>query len=83
MREAGIQDFLAAAKIPPLMIAYEDMVLDFNGTIRSMISYMEITPGEPYSIDDPFYERLADTVSESWVQRFREERQAGWDNKGW
>ena len=31
----------------------------------------------------PHYAQTADNLSEEWVQRFREERQKSWENKGW
>jgi len=36
-------------------------------------------------IDIPIahYEKLTDDDSEEWLQRFWEERQEGWQNKGW
>jgi hypothetical protein len=35
------------------------------------------------TIAPPGYTRLADEVSEAWAERFREERQRGWSNRGW
>ncbi len=82
MREAGIQEFFAEGRIKPLNIFYEDLVLDYEGTVRTILDYLELdshsaTPAPPALI------KLADSVSEEWVQRFREERQQDWQNRGW
>jgi trehalose 2-sulfotransferase len=34
-------------------------------------------------IPSPPLAQTADKISEQWVQRFREERQNGWENRGW
>ncbi len=83
MREAGIQEFLALGKITPLTIFYEDMVLDFEGAVCSIVDYLNVAGSSSYSVGDFFYEKLANELSEVWVQRFREELQADWTNKGW
>jgi len=34
-------------------------------------------------ISSPYFAQTADELSEEWAQRFREERQQGWENRGW
>ena len=81
-REAGIQEFLAERNIVPLTITYEDFINNYEGTVKNILDYLNIET-ENVNISPPFYEKLADDISEKWVQKFREESQEEWDNKGW
>jgi len=82
MREAGIQEFFSEGGIIPLNIFYEDFVQDYEGTIHTLLDYLELD-SQSVTIALPALTKLADAVSEEWVQRFREERQNGWTNRGW
>jgi LPS sulfotransferase NodH len=82
MREAGIQEFFAEGNITPLNIFYEDFVQNYEQTVRSILDYLELD-SQSVTIAPPALTQLADAVSEEWAQRFREERQNGWTNRGW
>ena len=82
MREAGIQEFLTEGDITPLNIFYEDFVQEYEQTIRTILDHLELD-SHPATIAPPALTKLADAVSEEWVQRFREERQNDWPNRGW
>ncbi len=82
MREAGIQEFFSEAGIVPFTVVYEDFILEYERTVQRILEYLELDSNS-IAIPRPYYERLADDVSEIWVQRFREERQQGWRNRGW
>jgi len=82
MREAGIQEFFTEGNITPLNIFYEDFIQNFNGTIRTILTYLEIDSAS-LNIAPPSLTKTADAISEEWVQRFREERQENWTNRGW
>lgn len=82
MREAGIQEFFAEGGITPLSIFYEDFDQNYDGTIRTILDYLELDSAS-VSITPPTLIKTADSLSEEWVQRFREERQEGWQNKSW
>ena len=79
MREAAIQEFFSEGSIVPLTIVYEDFILNYEATIRSIMEYLEL-PSANISLASPSLQQLADDVSEEWVQRFREEKQTGWTN---
>lgn len=81
MREAGIQAFVGEAGIVPLTVVYEDFVADYAGTTRRVLAYLDLDT--TISIPPPAFERLSDAVAEAWVQRYREQRQAGWTYRGW
>jgi LPS sulfotransferase NodH len=82
MREAGVAAFLSEARIAPLTIVYEDFVLDYEGTVRRVLEHVGLD-ASAVAIAAPAYEKLADELSERWVQRFRHERQRGWQHRGW
>jgi LPS sulfotransferase NodH len=82
MREAGIQEFFAEGNIAPLNIFYEDFIQEYEKTVRTILDYLEVD-SRSVTIASPALTKTADTVSEEWVQRFREERQNGWTNRGW
>ena len=82
MREAGIQEFFAEGQITPLNIFYEDFVQEYEQTVRTILDYLELD-SRSVIIVPPALTKTADAVSEEWVQRFREERQNGWTNRGW
>lgn len=83
LREAGIQDFFAEGNIKPLTIVYEDFVREYEKTVYRILDFLNISEAEEINVDAPYYEKLADDLSEKWVQRFRKERQQNWDNLGW
>ena len=82
MREAGLQEFFSKAGIIPTTLVYEDFILSYDQTIRNMLEILEVTPTN-LVIDPPPNERLSDEVSEEWADRFRNELQKDWQNKGW
>jgi len=82
MREAGLQEFFAEGNIVPLTIVYEDFIQEYEQTIRSILDYLGLEAAST-KIDEPYFTKLADEISEEWAQRFRAERQNGWPNVGW
>ena len=82
MREAGIQEFFAEGEIVPLNIYYEDFILQYAQTIRTILRFLDLDD-QSIAIPAPLLAKTADDVSEEWVQRFRKERQEGWPNQGW
>lgn len=82
MREAAIQEFFSEDGVVPLTVVYEDFIQQFAETIRKVLEYLGLE-ATTAKIAQPHYEKLADKVSEVWVERFREERQRGWQNRGW
>ena len=83
LREAGMQAFFTDADIVPLTVVYEDFVADYEGTVTRVLETLGLELPAGYAFAPPKLERLADDLSERWVQRFREEKQRGWRNLGW
>ena len=82
MREAGIQEFFSEDNIVPLTIVYEDFIQEYEKTVRKVLEFLELDTIN-LKIPAPSLAQTADEVSEEWVQRFREECQKGWENRGW
>ena len=83
MREAGTQEFFEEADIVPLNIVYEDFIADYETTVSLILDFLEIPGKDSVSIPAMSYQKLADDLSEEWVQRFRRELQLDWKYKGW
>jgi len=82
LRDARIQDMLEQAGAIPLTIVYEDFILQYEATIREVVRFLGIEQ-EGFEVKPPFYERLADELSDEWTERFRKELQADWDHVIW
>ncbi len=82
MREAGIQEFFSEGNIVPLTIVYEDFIQEYEKTVRKVLEFLELDTIS-LTIPSPSLAQTADDLSEEWVQRFREEDQKGWKNRGW
>lgn len=80
MREAAIQEFFDNGSIVPHTVVYEDFILNYEATIKSVIDFLQLPNTGEVTISPPPLQQLADDVSEHWVQRFRQERQRGWQN---
>jgi trehalose 2-sulfotransferase len=82
MREAGIQEFFSEGRIVPLTIVYEDFIEDYEKTVRKILAFLGLE-NTNLEIAPPALEPTSDVVSEEWVQRFRNEFQEEWSNRGW
>jgi LPS sulfotransferase NodH len=82
LREAALQELFDEAGIIPLTVTYEDMLKDPQATVHNVLGYLrcEDCAIPPLATD---LQRLADDLSEEWVQRYRGEKQANWQSGGW
>ncbi|MGM0882703.1 MAG: Stf0 family sulfotransferase [Bacillota bacterium] len=82
LREAGVAAFLAEGHIVPMTIVYEDFIECYEETVIQVLQHLNI-PTNGIQVAAPFFDPIADDIAESWVQRFRKERQANWENSAW
>lgn len=82
LREAAIGDFFTEEGIVPLTIVYEDFILNYEGTVKNVLEFLDI-PTDNVRICPPALDRLADDVAEQWVQRFRQECQKDYKRAAW
>jgi LPS sulfotransferase NodH len=83
MREAAWDAFFTEWHIRPLTLVYEDFIEDYAGTVAQVLDYLEVRA--TYRLDDTAItlRRQADSLSEVWVQQYREEKQQHWSNRAW
>ena len=82
LREAGWQAFFKAIAINPLTISYEDLVTQRSETIRQVLDHLGQAE-VPIPPEQRTYLVQADSLSELWVEQYREEKQRGWTHIGW
>lgn len=83
LREAAVQALFTEWSAVPLTVVYEDMIADYEATVRRVLSFAGEASAATVAVPPPKYERLADELSERWVQRFRKESQHDWPNQIW
>ncbi len=82
MREAIWQEYFTECGVVPFALTYEDYVEDQEGTIRAILDYLGITPPANMSIQVAL-RKQADSLSEAWVQRYRQDKQKDWKYMSW
>lgn len=70
VREADMQEQLARWGVVPYTVIYEDFIAQYEATVRGVLDYLEIPGRETIAIPPPAFDKLADTVSDAWVERF-------------
>jgi len=78
MREAVWADYFADYHIIPHIVVYEDFVQKKAETVRGIFDFLNIETADDFSVPEPKHTRLANSLSEEWVQRYRKEKQAEW-----
>ncbi len=76
-------DYYNENHIQPLVIVYEDFVQDLDGTVRRVLDHMDVPAPPDLHVPPPRLKKIADDLSETWVQRYREEKQSGWWTRFW
>jgi trehalose 2-sulfotransferase len=82
MREAAIQEFFTQGQIVPLTVTYEDFIAKYEETVFDILTWLGLDTAMA-TVAPPASEQLSDAVSEDWVQRFRRDKQAEWQNRAW
>jgi trehalose 2-sulfotransferase len=81
MEEAAHQAFLDELGIIPHTIVYEDFMQDMEGTVRGITDFLGIK--ESYRFQASRLIKMQDSLSDEWIQRYRQEKQANWENVRW
>jgi trehalose 2-sulfotransferase len=66
--------FFSQQSIDPLTLHYEDLVKDHVGEARRVLSYLGLPAPHDLVIPKPRLRKQADSLSESWVRRYRQIR---------
>lgn len=70
--ERAWQHFLDDAAIQPYRIIYEDLAANYEATALQILRYLDIPLAENLMFGDLRMKRQADTLSEEWVERYRD-----------
>ena len=60
----------------PFEIAYEDLVANFEPTVRAILRFLDLPCSKEVLIAPPRLERQADQVTEEWVERYQRIKRA-------
>jgi LPS sulfotransferase NodH len=64
------------AGVTPFEVAYEDLLGAYESTVLSILRYLELPITNGLPVAPPRLEKQADEISQEWVDRYREMRQA-------
>lgn len=80
LMECATQQYFDQHEIVPHTVVYEDLIADYESTIRGVLDYLKLDH-KGINIQAPYYHKTADEFSERWVDRFRQDFQAGFEEK--
>jgi LPS sulfotransferase NodH/SAM-dependent methyltransferase len=63
-------------QIEPFIVAYEDLLVDHAGVVRSIVKLLGAENDKPQKVHLPKLEKQSDQTNEKWVARFRRESAA-------
>ncbi|HLJ69544.1 MAG TPA: Stf0 family sulfotransferase [Chloroflexota bacterium] len=75
--EAAWAQFFTDSGIVPYTVIYEDLVRDYEATLRGVLDFLDIPLPEGFVFPAPRLRKQADALSEIWVRRYYE-----WDRMG-
>jgi glycosyltransferase involved in cell wall biosynthesis/LPS sulfotransferase NodH/tetratricopeptide (TPR) repeat protein len=68
--EAAWAEFFAAARVEPVRVTYEELIADYEGTARRVLTGLGIRVPRPLWLAPPIALPQVDGVGERWVERF-------------
>lgn len=71
--ECAWEEYFTEAGITPVTVVYEDLVRDYESTVRQLLGLLQIDLPADYVFPAPGVQKQADTVSEDWLQRYRDD----------
>lgn len=81
MEECAHQEILSLLDVTPFTLVYEDYIQDMEGTVQKIIEFLGIE--EPYTFQKSQLHKMADSLTQEWTERYRQELQDGWTNRRW
>ena len=69
--DAAWEDYFAAAGARPVTLVYEDLVRDPGASVRGLLAALGIELAPGWSPGPPEREKLADELSERWLEAYR------------
>lgn len=83
IEESAHQAFFDAVSVVPLTVVYEDFVQDMEGTLMQILDYLDLSLPAGYEYKPSPLKKMADALSEEWIQRYRQEIQTDWQTIRW
>ena len=83
LREAAMQEYFTDLQVRPLSMVYEDLVANPFTETRRVLKFLELPMPEGFSHKEGRQRRLADDLTEQWVERYRIEKQADGGAPDW
>ncbi len=74
--ECAWERFFTHAGIVPFTVVYEDLVHDYEPTVRRLLDHLEIGLPKEYLFPAPRLHKQADAASEDWVERYQRDARA-------
>lgn len=69
--ECAWEEYFTHTGITPFTVVYEDLVRNYESTVRRLLDDLEIDLPSEYVFPPPRLHKQADAVSEEWVERYR------------
>src|SRR5262249_4405712 len=63
-------------RIEPFVVTYEDLIVNKDGVVRSIVKLLDAENDKPQRVDLPKLEKQGDETNEEWVARFRRDSAA-------
>lgn len=82
-REASWEEYFTQASVTPLSLTYEDMVAEPERVVAGVLRFLDLPAPAEITLAEGCHKKMADGLSEEWVQRFREQKQEHWNDKAW
>lgn len=70
-QEACWDEYFAGAGRTPLCLTYEQLVGDFEGTIRRVLAHLEVSGAAEARVAEPALRSQTDSVNADWIERYR------------
>jgi trehalose 2-sulfotransferase len=64
------RSYFAANQIVPFTLTYEDLIEGYEKSTKAILEYFKIPGRESISIEKPAVHKMADSLSEEWVQEY-------------
>jgi len=69
--EEAWAEYFISAGIVPCTVIYEDLIIDYEGTVRRVLEYLGISLPDSYRFPSPSLKRQADALSDEWTERYQ------------
>ena len=70
--EAGWKRYFESAGVEPLLVEYEKLAADYEGTALAVLRHIGVEPPDPLFTGEPRMSRQATALNDEWVHRYME-----------